>query len=80
MRSSITATIAAAALALHANAAYNYVECANVLIANNLLTGLVNVVTTALSSANSVTGCPVSLTLPSTTTSTVTPTYLPSSC
>lgn len=38
--------------------AYVYLQCTNLLITTNLIQGLVNVVTTLLSPANSYNGCP----------------------
>ncbi|CAK9780485.1 hypothetical protein CC85DRAFT_7898 [Cutaneotrichosporon oleaginosum] len=58
MRTFANALLGFALLAIQVRADYAFVQCAGPLLVTNLLTGLVNVVTTALSPANSVTGCP----------------------
>lgn len=58
----VSLLIATAFVALSAPAdAYVFNQCASPQIIHNLLTGLVNAVTTLLSPANSYTGCPVSV-------------------
>lgn len=61
MRTTTAVLLAAALLAARIRADYAYIECANPLIVTGLLTGLINIIVTAGSAADSYTGCPVSL-------------------